>query len=85
MATRLNTQEQEIFIFSRMTRPTLGPTQPHNAGILSWESAVGGVKLITHRYLVPSLRVVGGIHLLLVCFFIMSQGQPLLLPSSYHI
>jgi hypothetical protein len=32
MATILNTQEQEIFIFSGMTRPTLGPTQPPNAG-----------------------------------------------------
>jgi len=40
MATMLNAQEQEI-IFSRMTKPTLGPTQPPNAGVLSWDKAVG--------------------------------------------
>jgi len=41
MATVLNAQELEIFILSRMARPTLGPTQPPNAGILSWDKAVG--------------------------------------------
>jgi len=37
MATILNTKEQEIFIFFRMTRPTLGPTQLPNAGVISWD------------------------------------------------
>jgi len=40
MATVLNTQELEIFVFSRMTRPTVGPTHPPNARVLSWDKAV---------------------------------------------
>jgi hypothetical protein len=41
MATILNTKEQEIFVFFRMTRPTLGPTQLPNAGVISWDKAAG--------------------------------------------
>jgi hypothetical protein len=54
-------QGQEIFLFSTVSRPALGPTQPPIqwvTGALSPGVEWQGVKLITHLHLLPRSRMV---------------------------
>ena len=80
-------QGQETFLFSKMSRPALGPTQPPIhwvPGSFPGSKEVGALKLTTHLNLVLRLRMSGTIPLLPLYAFMVWTGKNLPSQQSVH-